>query len=191
MNNIIENVKNEMIKICEENKKKSNFDHWNNHIRIVYERGHELAIERKADIEIVDLSTILHDVARVKGVGPIEEHNIYGAEVAEEILKKYNYPEEKIERVKRCIYNHIDNPKESVEEEIVGDADALSHFDDLSTLYYLAFKMLKLDFDQAKDFIKKKLEFDYNKLSKYGKNKYKERYENIVNTLFGYNNTRR
>ena len=191
MNNIIENVKNEMIKICEENKKKSNFDHWNNHIRIVYERGHELAIERNADIEIVDLSTILHDVARVKGVGPIEEHNIYGAEVAEEILKKYNYPEEKIERVKRCIYNHIDNPKESVEEEIVGDADALSHFDDLSTLYYLAFKMLKLDFDQAKDFIKKKLEFDYNKLSKYGKNKYKERYENIVNTLFGYNNTRR
>ena len=147
MNNIIENVKNEMIKICEENKKKSNFDHWNNHIRIVYERGHELAIERNADIEIVDLSTILHDVARVKGVGPIEEHNIYGAEVAEEILKKYNYPEEKIERVKRCIYNHIDNPKESVEEEIVGDADALSHFDDLSTLYYLAFRMLKLDFD--------------------------------------------
>lgn len=88
MNNNIENVKNEMIKICEENKKKSNFDHWNNHIRIVYERGHELAIERNADLEIVDLSTILHDVARVKGVGPIEEHNIYGAEVAEEILKK-------------------------------------------------------------------------------------------------------
>lgn len=191
MNNIIENVKNEMIKICEENKKKSNFDHWNNHIRIVYERGHELAIERKADLEIVDLSTILHDVARVKGVGPIEEHNIYGAEVAEEILKRYNYPEEKIERVKRCIYNHIDNPKESVEEEIVADADTLSHFDDLSTLYYLAFKMLKLDFDQAKDFIKKKLEFDYNKLSKYGKNKYKERYELIVDTLFGYNDTRR
>ena len=191
MNNIIENVKNEMIKICEENKKKSNFDHWNNHIRIVYERGHELAIERNADIEIVDISTILHDVARVKGVGPIEEHNIYGAEVAEEILKRYNYPEEKIERVKRCIYNHIDNPKESVEEEIVADADALSHFDDLSTLYYLAFKMLKLDFDQAKDFIKKKLEFDYNKLSKYGKNKYKERYELIVDTLFGYNDTRR
>lgn len=51
--------------------------------------------------------------------------------------------------------------------------------------------MLKLDFDQAKDFIKKKLEFDYNKLSKYGKNKYKERYELIVDTLFGYNDTRR
>lgn len=191
MNNIIENVKNEMIKICEENKKKSNFDHWNNHIRIVYERGHELAIERNADLEIVDLSTILHDVARVKGVGPIEEHNIYGAEVAEEILKKYNCPKETIERVKRCIYNHIDNPKTSLEEEIVADADALSHFDDLSTLYYLAFKMLKLDFDQAKEFIKKKLEFDYNKLSKYGKNKYKERYELIVDTLFGYNDTRR
>ena len=191
MNNIIENVKKEMINICKENIKKSNIDQWNTHIRIVYERGHELAIERKADIEIVDLSTILHDIARVKGVGPIEEHNIYGAEIAEEILKKYNYPEEKIKRVKRCVYNHIDNPKTSIEEEIVADADALSHFDDLSTLYYLAFIMLKLDFDQAKEFIRKKLELDYKKLSPYGKEKYKERYENIVNTLFGYNNTRR
>ena len=40
--------------------------------------------------------------------------------------------------------------------------------------------MLKLDFDQAKDFIKKKLEFDYNKLSKYGKNKYKDNNKTLL-----------
>ena len=187
MNEIIENVKAEMIKISQENKNKTNFDHWNNHIRLVYERGHELAIERKANIEIVDLATILHDVARVKGVGPIEEHNKYGAEIADEILGKYNYPKEKKERVKSCIYNHIDNPKNSVEEEIVADADVLSHFDDLSTLYYFAFTILKLDFTQAKKFIKNKLEFDFNKLSPYGKSKYNERYERILEILFGYN----
>ena len=187
MKEIIEKVKAEMIEITNENKNKTNFDHWNNHIRLVYERGHELAIERKADIEIVDLATILHDVARIKEIGPIEEHNKYGAEIAEIILSKYNYPKEKIEHVKRCIYNHQDNPKSSVEEEIVADADAVSHFDDLSTLYYLAFTILKLDFTQAKKFIKNKLEFDFKKLSPYGKVKYKERYEKILETLFGYN----
>ena len=129
-----------------------------------------MAIERTAD---VDLSTVLHDIARIKGVGPVEEHNIYGAKLSEKMLKKYNYPKEKIEQ-KKCIYNHIDSPKGSAEEEIVADTDTLTHFDNLSTLYYLALVILRL-------------EFGYNKLSLYGKVKYKERYEMIIETLFIYN----
>ena len=63
-----------------------------------------------------------------------------------------------------------------MEEEIVTDTDTLTHFDNLSTLYYLALVILKL-------------EFGYDKLSLYGKAKYKERYEMIIETLFIYNNT--
>ena len=189
MDNIVEKVKKEMIHISNEKMKETNYDDWNNHIKLVYENGHKLALERKANIEIVDLATILHDVARIIGVGPIEEHNVYGAEVAEKILKKYNYPTEKIELVKKCIYNHIDNPKNSVEEEIVADADALAHFDNLSMLYYISLGKRRLDLEEAKKFVKNKLEFDFYKLSPYGKEKYKDRYENIIKTLFGYNNT--
>ena len=58
----------------------------------MYERWHELAIERTADVELL---TVLHDIARIKGVGPVEEHNIYGTKLAEKMLKKYNYPKEK------------------------------------------------------------------------------------------------
>ena len=72
MDNIVEKVKEEMIKISNDRMKETNYDDWNNHIRLVYENGHKLAIERNADIEIVDLATILHDVARVMGVGPID-----------------------------------------------------------------------------------------------------------------------
>ena len=188
MNNIIEKVKDEMIQISNERMKETKYDDWNNHIRLVYENGHKLALERNADVEIVDLATILHDVSRVMRYGSIEQHNVYGAEVAEKILKKYNYPEEKIVLVKKCIYNHIDNPKNSVEEEIVADADVLAHFDNLSMLYYISLGRRKLDFEEAKKFVKNKLEFDFKKLSTYGKNKYKDRYENIIKTLFGYNN---
>ena len=185
MENIVENVKKEMIQISNEKMQETKFDDLNNHIRLVYENGHKLALERNANVEIVDLATILHDVARVMRYGPIEEHNVYGAEVAEQILKKYNYPEDKIEHVKKCVYNHIDNPKTSVEEEIVADADVLAHFDNLSALYYIAFGKRKMDFEDAKEFVKSKLEFDFSKLSPYGKEKYKDRYEKIMKTLFG------
>ena len=185
MNDIVEKVKEEIIKISNDKMKETNYDDWNNHIKLVYENGHKLAIERNADIEIVDLAAILHDVARVMEYGTLEEHNIYGAEVAEKILKKYNYPEEKIEFVKKCIYNHIDNAKESVEEEIIADADVLAHFDNLSMLYWIAMEKKRLNCDDSKKFVKKKLEFDYNKLSEYGKEKFNDRYTMIMKTLFG------
>ena len=44
-----------------------------------------------------------------------------------------------------------------------------------------------MNFEEAKKFVKNKLEFDYNKLSQYGKDNYKDRYEKIMKTLFGYN----
>lgn len=186
MDNIIEKVKEEMIQISNDKMKVTSYDDWNNHIKLVYLNGHKLAEERNADIEIVDLATILHDVARVMQYGPIEEHNIYGAEVAEKILKKYNYPEERIELVKKCVLNHIDNLKGSVEEEIIADADVLAHFDNLSMLYWISMGKRRMSCDDAKKFVKSKLEFDYQKLSPYGKEKFKDRYEKIVETLFGY-----
>ena len=186
MNNIVKKVKEEMIKISNDKMKITSYDDWNSHIKLVYQNAHKLAQDRNADVEIVDLAAILHDVARVMDYGTIEEHNIYGAEVAEKILKKYNYPEEKIKIVKKCIYNHIDNPKNSVEEEIIADADVLAHFDNLSMLYWIAMGKKRLNCDDSKEFVQRKLEFDYNKLSEYGKEKFNARYRGIMETLFGH-----
>ena len=186
MDNIVEKVKEEMIQISDNQMQETNYDDWNNHIKLVYKNAHELAIDRNADVEIVDLASILHDVARVSKFGPIEEHHIYGAKMAGDILKKYNYPEERIELVKNCVLNHTDNPKNNVEEEIIADADVLAHFDNLSMLFYIPFGKMKLPFAESKDFVKRKLEFDYKKLSPYGKEKFKERYDHIMETLFGH-----
>ena len=106
--------------------------------------------------------------------------------VIELYKSKNDYAEEKIEHVKQCIYNHIDTPKKSIEEEIIADADVLAHFDNLSMLYWISIGKRKLNCDDSKEFVKKKLEFDYNKLSEYGKEKFNDRYQNIMKILFGY-----
>ena len=63
--------------------------------------------------------------------------------------------------VKKCVLNHIDNPKGSVEEEIIADADVLAHFDNLSMLYWISMGKRSMSCDDAKKFVKSKLEFDY------------------------------
>ena len=46
MDNIVEKVKEEMIQISNEKMKETKYDDWNNHIKLVYENGHKLALER-------------------------------------------------------------------------------------------------------------------------------------------------
>lgn len=62
----------------------------------MYDKAVFLAKKYGADIEIVSLGTLLHDIALIKKVGRRSDHHINGAKIAEEILNKYNYPQEKI-----------------------------------------------------------------------------------------------
>ena len=138
-------------------------------------------------MEIVELGALLHDIAMASNIGPREEHHIYGAQIAEELLTKYNYPKDKIERVKKCVLNHRgskDFPRTTLEEEIIADADVIAHFDCLPSMFSLAYSKLKLNTQEGADYVKAKLERDYNKLSPRTKEYLKERYKNIINILF-------
>ena len=119
--------------------------------------------------------------------GPREEHHIYGAIIAEELLIKYNYPKDRIDRVKQCVLNHRgskDMPRNTVEEECVADADVMAHFDSIPSLFSLAFKELDLNLKEGTEYVKKKLERDYNKLSNKAKKILEARYNNIIDVLF-------
>lgn len=187
MNNIIEKVREELIKRCEEYNQKYDYDFWNEHIKYVVSNSLNLAKEYGGDLEIVELGALLHDIAMPSEYGPKEEHHIYGAEIAEKILKELNYPEEKIEHVKRCVLNHRgskDMPRTSIEEECIADADVIAHFDCIPMLFHLAFREKQLNVAEGKEFIKNKLEKDYQKLSDRSKELLKDRYENIMKVLF-------
>ena len=64
-------------------------------IKYVVENGIELAKKYGADIEIVELGALLHDIAMPSEYGEREQHHIYGAEIAEQLLTELNYPKGK------------------------------------------------------------------------------------------------
>lgn len=187
MSEVTEKIKEELLIRCEKSKAENGYDFWNEHIKYVVQNAVELAKKYNADIEIVELGALLHDISMPSKYGEREKHHIYGAEIAEQLLTKLDYPKDRIERVKNCVLNHrgsSDRPRNTIEEECVADADVIAHFDCIPTLFQLAYGELKLSSEDGREYIKKKLERDYNKLSSRTREMLKDRYENIMKVLF-------
>ena len=187
MSEITEKIKQELLLRCEKSKEKDGYDFWNEHIKYVVENAVKLAKEYGADVEIVELGALLHDIAKPSKYGPAEEHHIYGAEIAEQLLTELNYPKDKIEQVKNCVLNHrgsVNRPKDTIEEQCVADADVIAHFDCIPMLFSKAYGKLDLSISDGKEWVRQKLERDYNKLSERTRTKLQDRYNNIVNVLF-------
>jgi len=132
------------------------------HMKDVLEKAKQLAKTRGADEEIVEIAAWLHDIGSIQGNH--ENHDKVGADIAENFLQSINYPAERIEKVKRAILNHRGSKPREVktkEEQILIDADAMSHFIEVEKLmekYYPTKKAL-LD----------KLERSYSKMSEQAK----------------------
>ena len=157
------------------------------HIESVANNAVELAILYQADVEVCEIAGWLHDIASITDYKLYENHHIHGANMAEEILKAYDYPADKIELVKLCILNHrgsVLKEKITKEEICVADADAISHYDTLPSLFYLAFVQRKLDIHDGAKFVKSKLERSYNKMSQASKEHYKDKI-NMIQSMLG------
>lgn len=189
MSEIVEKIKEELIKRCNIYNEKYNYDFWNDHIKYVVKNSIELAKKYEADVEIVELGALLHDIAMPSEIGSREEHNVYGMKIADELLTKLGYPQDRKERVKECVLRHRGSknlPRNTIEEQCVADADVIAHFDCIPSLFHLAFAKneKELSIAEGTKFVKEKLERDYNKLSPRTRETLKERYENIINILF-------
>ena len=189
MSEVVDSIKAELLKRCENYKEKYGYDFWNDHIKYVVKNSIELAKKYGADVEIVELGALLHDIAMPSELGPREEHNVYGVQIADELLTQLNYPEDRKERVKECVLRHRgskDLPRNTIEEECVADADVIAHFDCIPSVFHLAFGKdeFNLSIEEGTEFVKKKLERDFNKLSDRTKIELKDRYENIMKVLF-------
>ena len=124
-----------------------------------------LADELKADREIVVIASWLHDIGSI--VSGRQDHHITGARIAEEKLKSLGYPEEKIELVKKCIFNHrgANNfERQTIEEKIVSEADVMSNFDNISGIFMAAFLYEGKNQLEAKISAREKLERKWKQL---------------------------
>lgn len=187
MSSVTENIKEEVIERCNVYNDKYKYDFWNEHIKYVVKNAVELAEKYNADIEIVELGALLHDIAMPSEFGPSEEHNVYGAKIADELLTRLNYPENRKERVKECVLRHRGSkelPRNTIEEQCVTDADVIAHFDCIPSLFHLVYADKKLSVKDGEEYLKKKLERDYNKLSDRTREIVKDRYNNILKVLF-------
>ena len=127
-----------------------------------------LSAGKAVDMEALELSALLHDIAMTDMSLDRNRHNEYGADIAAEFLRENGYPEEKIQLVKKCILNHSKRRSEyrtTPEEQILVDADGLSHFDSYKSLYSLAHNVMRLNDEDSLKFIQSKLTGDYNELS--------------------------
>ena len=73
--------------------------------------------------------------------------------------------------------------KNSVEELCVADADAISHFDSVPSLLYLAYAERKMGIEEGIQFVKQKLERSFSKLSVESKEYYKNKYQQVMEIL--------
>lgn len=156
------------------------------HIKCVEKNAIYLAKQYGADVEVVQIAALLHDIASITKKKYIEEHHKYGAEIAEELLTELNYSKEKIELVKKCILSHRGSvlvEKTTKEEICVSDADAMSHFDMLPALFNMVYRQMELSIDEGIKFIREKLDRSCNKLTKDTKKMYEDKIKAIMSIL--------
>ena len=159
---------------------------WDHHIKIVYELAKKHADDYKANVEIVALAALLHDIASVTDESFTEEHHIIGAQIAEELLLKENYPHDKIELIKQCILNHRGSrlkEKTTPEEICIADSDAMAHFYSIPSLLSMVYKEKGLSIDEGSKFVLDKLKRSYNKMSDKGKQLVEKQYESAKDVL--------
>lgn len=150
------------------------------HTRNVTFYSKKLAQKLGADIEITEISALLHDYASIKDKNLYPEHHIHGAKEAEEILQNLGYDPERIEKIKHCIYAHRgskDIPRETIEAKSVANGDAMSHFNAVHSLLYLAYVIHGMGINEGKDWVRAKLERSWNKLTPEAKEIIQDKYE--------------
>ena len=162
------------------------YDFWEEHIKYVYQEAIDLAKKYNADEEIVRLGALLHDIALIRCVGTKKDHHINGAKIADEVLTEFGYPDDKKERVIKCVFNHRSSKNATnLEEMCVADADILAHFDNMRMVFYHVYVTYGIPLQESKEWMSNAFEKDYNDLSEHTKKTFKKRYQEICSVILG------
>lgn len=163
------------------------YDFWNEHLKYVYGEATELAKKYGADLEIVQLGALLHDIALLEKVGTKTDHHENGKKIAERILRECNYPEDKLEQVLGCVLRHRSSKNaENLEELCVADADILAHFDNIPMLFDSAYNRHGIvGLNNIRDYMHNTFVKDFNDLSDKTKNDFTPKYETICQVVLG------
>lgn len=84
--------------------------------------------------------------------------------------------------IQRLLLRH--RRSDNIPEELcVADADAISHFDSVHSLLYLAYVQKGMGIEEGKEFVKAKLARSFQKLSAESKRHYQNKFETVMEVL--------
>lgn len=162
---IIEIIKNYVEEECKKPTSNYGYEPFYNHFVPMVNYAQNLSLKLGGDKEIITVSAWLHDIGSI--IYGRKDHHITGSKIAEEKLSELNYPTNKIEHIKKCIFNHrgsINNYRETIEEQIIAEADVLSCFDNIEGLFKAAFVYENLSQYDARVSVREKLDRKWNQL---------------------------
>lgn len=185
-NKIRKEVRKIVKKACYSRNNKFSSFAWECHILPVVEHSLVLGKKLSADLEVLEIAALLHDYAVVVDIKLYKDHHLHGSNFAEKILKKFKFPEDKIERVKKCIISHRGSviiSKRTKEEKIIASADAMAHITNLADMFKLTFSIHKFNTLEGAQWLKNKLERSWNKMIPEGKKLVKDDYRIALKIL--------
>lgn len=153
---------------------------WAYHILPVVEHSLRLGRELKADLEVLELASLLHDYAALVNYKYYKKHHIYGARLAGDILNNLGYPKDKIKQIQECIFCHrgsVPMNKKTIEAKILASADAMAHITEMPDIFFLAFHVHGLETYEGCQWIKGKINRSWKKIMPEGKEIIQEDYD--------------
>jgi len=176
--NILEEVKRIVKEECIKDTNMFTMAIYNTHLVPMVDYSKKLAKKLGADEEVVEIAVWLHDIGSI--TGNYGEYHTVGAKYAEELLKKLNYPKDKIDKIKYSLIAHrssVKIPRETPEAQCVASADQMTHFNDITSAFNLALVIKKLGIKDSKKFVKNKLQKGWDKMIPEAKEMVKDKYE--------------
>ncbi len=162
---IIEKVRKFVEDECKKSTSKYGVEPFEYHFAPTAKYAKMLARELGGNEEIVEIAAWIHDIGSIViGRG---EHHITGAKIAEEKLREFGYDEEKVQLVKNCVLHHRGSQKmelETLEEQIVAEADAMSNFDNIAGIFKAAFVYEHKTQGEAREDVLRKLKNKWSQL---------------------------
>jgi uncharacterized protein len=186
MNTIIHEIERIVEAACANDANIFGYSIWTHHITQVMVNARRLAARFRADPEVVEIAALLHDYAGIKEAALHHDHHIHGPIEAERILRALDYPDEKIAAVKECIAAHRASVRvetRSAEGACLATADAIAHIEHVPSLLHYAFVQRRMGVDEGTDWVKRKLQRSWQKVSPHIQLEMQEQYEAALKTL--------
>ena len=130
-----------------------------NHILPAVRIGAELADELSAEKIIVESSIYLHDIGRI--IFFYRFHERVGYYVSKTILPLLGFTKEQTNAISYCVLVHSGTGAanfETIEAEIVANADAVSQFENFPYMFSIYYCTHGKDIEKTKDWLKRKYE---------------------------------